>query len=468
MTKRAMLCFWMIVAMVSITGCTVSDEQKAFNEFDHLQQQTYSGPIEVATEQRPWTELSPEPTLAQYSAYAAAHNPQLQAAFARYKAALEAIAPARTLPDPRLSYRYFIQEVETRVGPQRQGFGLAQTFPWFGKLEARGDIALEKAQAQGQLFQAAKLKLFYQVKQTYYEYYYLARAISVTKENIVLMDQLQELAQTKYKVGTAAYSDVNRAQVEQGKLADQLRSLEDLRKPIVAKLNAALNRSPTAPLPWPKAVVLEEKIDATDEQVFSWLREANPQLKALDHQIAAEKRAIELAGKDYFPDITLGVDYIDTAGALMAGTPDSSKDPVVAMLSVNVPIWYEKYRANERQAQARYQAALKAKLGQENTLNSDVQMALFKLRDAQRKINLYRDSLIPKTNQVLRASTMAFTAGKADFLDLIDTERELLHFQLSHERALANHAQQVAEVEMLIGRVLPRQSNQKKDEPEAE
>ncbi len=308
MTKRAMLCFWTIVAVVLITGCAVSDERKAFNEFDHLQQQTYSGPIEVATGQRPWTELSPEPTLAQYSAYAAAHNPQLQAAFARYKAALQAIAPARTLPDPRLSYRYFIQEVETRVGPQRQGFGLAQTFPWFGKLEARGDIALEKAQAQGQLFQAAKLKLFYQVKNAYYEYYYLARAISVTKENVELMRYIEQVVRTKYKVATAEHQDVIRAQVEQGKLEDRLRSLRDLRSPIMAKLNAALNRPAGAELPWPTEPPRQEKIIVSNEMILTWLREANPQLKALDYQIAAKKKAIELAGKDYFPDVTLAVD----------------------------------------------------------------------------------------------------------------------------------------------------------------
>ncbi|MCK4850356.1 MAG: TolC family protein [Phycisphaerae bacterium] len=460
MTKRTKVCFWPIVAMVLMVGCASSEERKAFREFNHIQQQIYGRSIEIGTRQRPEAELPAEAGLTQYLAYAALHNPQLQAAFARYKAALEAIAPARTLPDPRLTYRYFIQEVETRVGPQQQSFGLAQTFPWFGKLQASGDIALEKAKAQGQAFEAVKLKLFYQVKHAYYEYYYLARAISVTKENVELMRYIEQVVRTKYKVAAAGHQDVIRAQVELGKLEDQLRSLQDLRGPIMAKLNAALNRPAGAGLPWPTEAPREEKIDASDEQILTWLREANPKLKALDYQIAAKKKAVELTGKDYFPDITLGVDYIDTAEALMSGTPDSGKDPVVVMASINLPIWHDKYRANQRQARARYLAALKERLGTENALASEVHLALYEFRDAQRKINLYRDSLIPKAQQSLKVSQAAFMVDKASFLDLIDAERILLEFQLLYERALANGAQRLAQLEMLIGRGLGRESGQ--------
>ena len=455
----------LLALVVSLGGCASSRERQAFEEFHNRQQEIYQGPLDINIQQRPGHQLPAEPSLRNYLAYTAAHNPQLQAAFSRYKAALEAVVPARTLPDPRFTYRYFIQQVETRVGPQEQSFGLAQTFPWFGKLQARSDIALKNAMAKGQAFETARLKLFYQVQQAYYEYYYLARAIAVTEENIQLVRYIEQVARTKYKVAAAGHQDVIRAQVEQGKLEDRLRTLQDLRNPIMAKLNAAMNR-PGAELPWPTEIPQAEQIDAPDEQILIWLRQVNPQLKALDHRIAAEKRAVDLAGKDYFPDITLGLDYIDTGSAIMA-TPDSSKDPVVAMLSVNVPIWHDKYRAGQRQARARYLAALKERLGTENTLLAEVHLALYEFRDAQRKINLYRDSLIPKAEQSLKVTQSAFMAEEASFLDLIDAQRMLLEFQLSYERALANHAQRLAQLEMLIGRELPRKISQYQ-QPKAE
>jgi len=378
--------------------------------------------------------------LSDYLTYAALNNPGLEAAFNRWKAALEKIPQAKSLPDPRFSYGYFIEEVETRVGPQRQKIELSQMFPWFGKLRLRGDVALEAANAAQQKYEAAKLKLFYRVKKIYYDYYYLARAIAITKENMKLLSDLESVARTKYKAGIAPYAAIIKAQVELGRLQDRLKTLQDLRNPIVAKLNAALNKPSDASLPWPRAV-REEMTKVSEEQLVAWLQENNPELKALEFMTAKEKAGIDLARKNYFPDIMLGVGMIDTDDAIIPDTEDSGKDPVVAMIAINLPVWYGKYRAAEREARARHLAALKQKADKENNLLADLQIALFNFRDAHRKIDLYRDTLVPKAKQSLEVTRQGFEAGKVDFLNLIDAERLLLEFQLSYERALANHAQ---------------------------
>ncbi len=76
-------------------------------------------------------------TLPDYLRYVSLNNAELKAKFDQWKAALEQIPQAKALDDPRFTYSYFIEEVETRVGPQRQKFGIMQVFPWFGKIEAR-------------------------------------------------------------------------------------------------------------------------------------------------------------------------------------------------------------------------------------------------------------------------------------------------------------------------------------------
>ena len=123
-------------------------------------------------------------------------------------------------------------------------------------------------------------------------------------------------------------------------------------------------------------------------------------------------------------------------------------------LSMNVPIWRAKYAAGEREARARYLAALSARAQQENSLTATTQRMLFEHRDAGRKIALYRDVLIPKAKESIGSTETAFRAGSASFLDLVDAERSLLEFELSFERALANRAQRLAELEMLVGGTL--------------
>jgi cobalt-zinc-cadmium efflux system outer membrane protein len=188
-----------------------------------------------------------------------------------------------------------------------------------------------------------------------------------------------------------------------------------------------------------------------DDDLISLLHENNPNLRAFDYMTNKEDLAIQLSEKNHFPDVTLGVDYIDTASRSDTNPVDNGKDPVVAMLSFNLPIWQQKYDAITSEARARRRAVVREKKEKENLLIADLEVALFGLRDADRKIDLYRDTLLPKAEQSLKVTELAFTADKATFLDLIDSQRILLGFQLEHKRALADRAQRVAEIEMLTG-----------------
>jgi cobalt-zinc-cadmium efflux system outer membrane protein len=452
------------LVIVFFLACASSREKKAFNDLAEVEETHYVMESEDSTTLS-LPALNEESTVSDYLEYAALNNPGLEAAFNSWKAALEKVPQVRALPDPRFTYAYFVKEVETRAGPQRHKFGLAQMFPWFGKLDLKGNVALEAANAVRQQYEAAKLKLFFEVKDAYYEYYYLARAISVTEEHMQLVSYLESVARTEYRAGAAPYGAVIKAQVELGKLEDRLSTLRDFRSPVVARLNEALNMPFNRLLPWPKAIP-EEKVVFSDEELLTWLKESNPDLKAIGFTVKKEKTAIDLAKKSYYPDITLGVEYINTNPALaMAPDPetgerprvkDDGKDPVIAMVSINLPIWYGKYRAGEREARARYLTAVGNRSNRENSLIAGLKMVIYNFHDAERKIDLYRDSLIPKAEQALNVIQQAFAGGRTDFLDVVDAERTLLEFQLSFERALANRAQHLASIEKLIGRAVPR------------
>jgi cobalt-zinc-cadmium efflux system outer membrane protein len=390
-------------------------------------------------------ELGRDPVLADYLGYAALNNPGLEAAFNRWEAAVERVPQAVSMPDPMLSYTHFIEEVETRVGSQEFKVGLSQKFPLFGKLSLRGDVAAQAASAEGQRFQAAKLKLFYRVKHAYYEYYYLGRAIAVTEENVKLLASLENVVRNKYAAASVPHSAVMRIQIEQAKLEDRLKALRELRAPLTARLNAALGRAGDDVLPWPKRIS-EGKISLTDDQLLARLREANPELKALDFQTAGGKGAEDLARKERYPNVAIGLSYIET--------DDTSRDPITATVSVNLPIWRGSYLAKEREARARREASVKRRADRERVLVSDLKMAAYRFRDAERKIALYGETLVPKAEQSLKVTRQSFEGGKADVLDLVDAERTLLEFGLSYERARADRAQSLAEIEMLVGREL--------------
>ena len=396
-------------------------------------------------------DLTKSSGLSDYLAYAALNNPGLEAAFNRWKAAAERIPQVKALPDPKFNYLYYVQEVETRVGPQRHGLGITQVFPWFGKLKLRGDIATEAAHVARKRYDAVRLKLFFEVKDAYYEYYYLAKSIAITKENVNLVRHLESVARSRYKAAAGRHPDVVRAQVEIGKLEDRYQSLLDLRRPIVARLNASLNRPAEADIPWPIEISVADA-GAVDAELLDKLAAENPELQALEIEIGKSRRAIELAKKDYYPDFNFGLNFIDTDTSSVGSPPDDGKDPVIAMISLNLPLWRDKYEAGVREARARYYAARQDKTEKTNSLSSDLKMASYRLRDAERKIDLYGDALLPKARESLKVTESGYLATTGSFTDLIDAQRIFLEFALAYERALADHAQSLAKLEMLVGR----------------
>jgi outer membrane protein TolC len=388
--------------------------------------------------------------LEDYLTFAAMNNAGLQAAFEQWKIAVEQVPQAKSLPDPKFTYGYFIEEVETRVGPQRNRLEITQTFPWFGKIEDKTDAAAVAAKAAQKRYEAAKLKLFAEVKDAFYEYAYLSKAIEIAKENLELIQHFEEVALTKYMAAATGHPDAIHAQIELAKLDDKLKTLEELRKPIVARLNAVLNRQSLEMLPWPHPAEFREAKISRDKMI-ELLRANNPELEALDFEVEAAKDGVDLAKKNFWPDVGVGVSWTDTGSAMNPGISDSGKDPIILMFTMNLPIWREGYKAAELQAKANVLKASHQKKDAENTIIARAERALYDFEDSERKRKLYGDVLIPKAEELLGASETAYKAGTIDFLSLINAQQKLLEFQLHYERAKTNNQQELARLEMLIG-----------------
>lgn len=388
------------------------------------------------------TALDPRAELVEYVRYAEQHNPKLKQAATRYQAALAKVPAASAWVEPRLTYGYFARPVETRTGPQEMRFSAAQTFPWKGKLDLKGQIAQQAAAVESQRYEAERRSLIFEVKAAYYDCYFLERAIAVTEGNLRLLAHLEEVGRTRYRSGTGEHAPVLKAQVELGRLEDQLRSLRQQRRPVSARLNAALGRAVTAPIAVPDSLSMAAL--GLDEGVLKErLQAANPMMRMRQAQVQAQALGVELAGKQFYPDLTVSLDYIHIG--------DGGTNPLMAMATLNLPLWRSSYEAGKRAAKLSHQAALQGVADEENRLVAELELALYKRRDAQSRSALYRDSLLPKAEQALNVTQRAFAADRSDFLAVIDAQRTLLEFQLAYERARTDQALHWAEIEKLVG-----------------
>ena len=389
--------------------------------------------------------------------YALANNPEVNVARERHIGALARVPQAMALPEPKLTYRYFVNEVETRVGPQEHGIGLSQTLPWFGKRGLQGDAATETARAAQEGIASIQNTVIAEVANAYYELFYLGRSIEIIRGNRDLVLHLERVARARYGAGAATHADVIRAQVELGIIENRLGSLKDRRAPLFARLNALLNRPTTEIFDLPSILIFEPVL-YTDDELLAKVSLHNPDLRATSFEIEAAHRQRERANKNYLPDITLGLDYIATGDARMPGVQDSGDDALSATIGFTLPIWRSKYDAGVKEADAILRQQQFKRDQQLNTFHAETVTALFKLRDAQRQIDLYEKTLLPKANESLVATQRAYSTGAAPFADTIDAQRMLLNFELSFARAITDHHQARIVLEKLTGQSLTNQS----------
>ncbi|MDA3874371.1 MAG: TolC family protein [Kiritimatiellae bacterium] len=96
-------------------------------------------------------------TFEQFALHAMRHHPGLEASWTKSQAAQERVGQAGTLPDPQVGVTRFGESVQTRTGPQETVFSLNQSFPWFGTLNRRTDVARAEARAAELAVQSAEL-----------------------------------------------------------------------------------------------------------------------------------------------------------------------------------------------------------------------------------------------------------------------------------------------------------------------
>ncbi|MBC8328294.1 MAG: TolC family protein, partial [Planctomycetes bacterium] len=364
-------------------------------------------------------ELSGSPDLAELWAAAQRGNPGLRAAFHRWRAEMESVPLATSLPDPRLSLAGYLSQVETRVGPMQGRIGLSQAFPWFGSLQAAGDQAFAASEAAREDFEAARTRLRQSLADSWFELHYLERAVAVTEGHQELLRHLEAVSRSRYETARGEHADLIRAQVELGQVEDQLSTLRDLKRPLVERLNAALGRPVGSLLAWPDG--LSPAPASLPADLAAGMARSSPELRALDARAEAARHGIVLAEKDFYPGFSLGADWTWIGDSPMAGVPDSGQDALALVVGIDLPVRRGRLDAGLSRARAREAAVLAQREDLQLRLNAELEMALYRYRDAQRRVTLYRDGLVAKSEQSFQSTLTAYQAAAMPFDSVVDS-----------------------------------------------
>lgn len=381
-------------------------------------------------------------------------NPELQAARLSWDASKERVPQVRALDDPNLGFTYYGEQTQTRVGEVQANVMASQKIPFYGKLRLKGEVAESEAKVFGEKYRTLEREVIAKVKSAFYELFWVHKSIKIDEENKGLLQRFVKIAEVKYATAKATQQDVLKAQVELSGIVNELITLEQLKETAIARINTLLNRHPDAPLGTPEEIDITE-LTVSLKELYEKAKEISPELSILKYRIERDKAAYELAKKQYYPDFTFGLNYTvinDLPSTVMSSPIGEGRDSYTGTLSMNIPIFQKrKYDAGVREADAKLKSSEMAYRNMENMTLFGVKDYHFKVQTAERLVKLYRDSIIPQAEQSLKAAEIGYQAGQVDFLNLIDSQRVLLDFNLAFYRAVADFGINIAELERVVG-----------------
>jgi outer membrane protein TolC len=269
------------------------------------------------------------------------------------------------------------------------------------------------------------------------------------QENLDLLARLEPIVEEKVKAGDDL-NELLRLKVELGKAGDTLSTLQQMRIVQSARLCELLAIDETVLLPWPEWEA-PSSYEPDGPSLALALEENNPELAMFQRQIASAEARRELARLQSYPDITLGLNYVQLGSPVVnPGTPDAGQDPWGFTVAVNLPIWFEKYSAARAEALASMRASQNEYDSRRNMLKADLSASLSLLHDADRRLKLYGEDLLNLAEQAAQNTRTSYESGRADIPEVIDSERDLLELQTLYWRAAADAWQQVVTLQTLV------------------
>jgi outer membrane protein TolC len=260
-----------------------------------------------------------------------------------------------------------------------------------------------------------------------------------------LLKEALAVALSQYTTGKVPQADVLRAQMALTRLSEHLIELEEERETARAQLNALMGRRPDEAIEITGSYTAPAQLPAI-EDLERTAMEHRPELAGLRSQIAKSKNEGTMSRLGMKPDFTVALGYMLMPSGSMA------RNAYMAEGSMNLP-WLnrERHEGEARQADAATELSRSELDARASTVFLEIRQAQISVLSSQRRVKLYRDTLLPQAEASFKASTAAYQNNRAEFMSLIDAQNLLLDIQTAYYKASAATDAGMAQLERAIG-----------------
>ncbi|MCK6482124.1 MAG: TolC family protein [Planctomycetaceae bacterium] len=373
-------------------------------------------------------------------------NPSVEAARARWKAAIERHPQALTLPDPMVRFQYWTRSSMNPAAPQRLDTMVTQAIPFPASIALKGDLALREAEMERLRYDMALRDAIVEVREAFLELAYLDRAREVLEEQEGILARYATVAAGDLEIGRTNLPEEFRARSLLAQAGYDRTLVLDLRRVEEQRVRGLL-RLPTA-CPLGPAEAPDRRIVAIPFEEVLALAESRSQDLAMAG-VALQMAGIEksMARWEYAPEFEVGGVWMknmeDVSGEFMGGR--------AATLGFTVPIWVHAKSARVREAESLEVAAGAERTAAAERIRTAAARLYFRVVNGQRLATLYRDTLLPQAEKSLALAETLYREGGGSLAGALEAAVARENILLALHRAEADLGQAVARLEQVTG-----------------
>ena len=407
---------------------------------------------------------------------AVAHNAHLAAANARVDAARNRIAPAGARPDPMLMLGVVnvpvLSPSFTDDDMTMKVIGISQNVPYPGKLALMRKSAATEARLAALIRDSTRLAVIREIRTSYYEMAYIDAAMEITRRTHATLLDVALVSEKRYAAGRGEQQDVIRATLEATRVNETMNGLIQTREAIASKLSsiAGMNVPLSDRARIPESIVriagrsnpdsirfatseLGSMAAGSPLRPLAELQQValtnNPGIRVLEVEQELARTQASLAMKQRLPDFDVSVEYGQRSGrSMMRGL---RRDMISLTVSMPLPIQQSRKQGPlVRAAVAETVSAAAARRAAENMVRADVARIYSEVERNYTLLALYRKALLPQGRAAITASTSAYRSGTGTFISVLEAQSTSLQLESGYQRALADFAQRLAELEEVV------------------
>jgi cobalt-zinc-cadmium efflux system outer membrane protein len=361
--------------------------------------------------------------------------------------ALSKVDQVNILPNPEVNLGIMVPKMQGHTGINRFNFVAMQSFPWFGTLKAKKNLALAQAEVKNKNVPIASLEIIFQLKESWLMIYELEKKKELLNINLQLLDRLENVTLSNIEAGKSSVIKVVKINLKKEKIKTELALLENQKIAPLATFNQLLQSD------FKQAIEIKSTLNFAilpdlENDLTLTKNQLHPIIQQLNLQQQVANKSLKINDLNRKPTFGIGFEWLYVQKYPNISFDANGRDMKIARASISLPIYTKQYQAKTQEEEQKIIAIDHQKKEVISQFSMMIEQAKAEHESAKIKIDLYEKQkrLTRSAIEILEGN---FSTSGNGFEELLQMQMDLVDYDVMTLEAIMMSHLAVAKIEKI-------------------